>query len=208
MKRQLKMRKGFTIIEVVLVLAIAGLIFLMVFIALPALQRSQRDTQRNQDVSRLSTAINNFKSNNRGNIPGKTKAGDNEATNVTGQIEKGKNEASPKPGTWVYFYDNYLLVGSAGQTDTFADPDGEPYGLQVAQCAGTGKKNAGDDCDKQRYDETFNNQSAGGDSYPSHAILVTLHATCNNETAVYSSGARNIALLYKREGGGTICIAV
>ena len=37
---------GFTIIEVVLVLAIAGLIFLMVFVALPALQRSQRDTQR------------------------------------------------------------------------------------------------------------------------------------------------------------------
>ena len=29
-------KKGFTIIEVVLVLAIAGLIFLMVFIALPA----------------------------------------------------------------------------------------------------------------------------------------------------------------------------
>ncbi len=39
-------RGGFTIIEVVLVLAIAGLIFLMVFIALPALQRAQRDSQR------------------------------------------------------------------------------------------------------------------------------------------------------------------
>ena len=38
-----KNKKGFTIIEVVLVLAIAGLIFLMVFIALPALQRSQRN---------------------------------------------------------------------------------------------------------------------------------------------------------------------
>lgn len=44
-------KKGFTIIEVVLVLAIAGLIFLMVFLALPALQRSQRDTQRKQDVA-------------------------------------------------------------------------------------------------------------------------------------------------------------
>ena len=41
-----KSKKGFTIIEVVLVLAIAGLIFLMVFIALPALQRTQRNTQR------------------------------------------------------------------------------------------------------------------------------------------------------------------
>jgi prepilin-type N-terminal cleavage/methylation domain-containing protein len=61
--------KGFTIIEVVLVLAIAGLIFLMVFIALPALQRSQRDTQRKNDMSRLETAVTNYSSNNRGSLP-------------------------------------------------------------------------------------------------------------------------------------------
>jgi prepilin-type N-terminal cleavage/methylation domain-containing protein len=61
--------KGFTIIEVVLVLAIAGLIFLMVFIALPALQRSQRDTQRKNDLSRIVTALNSYQSNNRGNLP-------------------------------------------------------------------------------------------------------------------------------------------
>ena len=62
-------KPAFTIIEVVLVLAIAGLIFLMVFIALPALQRSQRDAQRRQDLARLKTAIDNYKSNNRGQIP-------------------------------------------------------------------------------------------------------------------------------------------
>ena len=37
-----KSKKGFTIIEVVLVLAIAGLIFLMVFIALPAQYAARR----------------------------------------------------------------------------------------------------------------------------------------------------------------------
>ena len=57
-------RRGFTIIEVVLVLAIAGLIFLMVFIALPALQRSQRDTQRKNDVDRIAAAVNSYISNN------------------------------------------------------------------------------------------------------------------------------------------------
>ena len=62
-------RKGFTIIEVVLVLAIAGLIFLMVFIALPALQRNQRDSQRKNDFSRLQTALTNYTSNNRGALP-------------------------------------------------------------------------------------------------------------------------------------------
>src|SRR5664279_3939440 len=70
MNVQLKNKdKGFTIIEVVLVLAIAGLIFLMVFIALPALQRGQRDTQRKNDLSRLVTAVSNSTGNNRGSLP-------------------------------------------------------------------------------------------------------------------------------------------
>ena len=62
-------KPAFTIIEVVLVLAIAGLIFLMVFIALPTLQRNQRDTRRKNDMSRLKTAMDSYKSNDRGNLP-------------------------------------------------------------------------------------------------------------------------------------------
>lgn len=61
--------QGFTIIEVVLVLAIAGLIFLMVFLALPALQRGQRDTQRRDDMSRFISQIQNFQANNAGDVP-------------------------------------------------------------------------------------------------------------------------------------------
>ena len=52
--------KGFTIIEVALVLAIAGLIFLMVFIALPALQRNQRDTQRKTSLNNLEIGVVGF----------------------------------------------------------------------------------------------------------------------------------------------------
>ncbi len=63
-KQELK-QKGFTIIEVVLVLAIAALIFLMVFIALPALQSSQRDTARKSDVSIVAAAYNSWMGNNR-----------------------------------------------------------------------------------------------------------------------------------------------
>ena len=62
-------QKGFTIIEVVLVLAIAALIFLMVFIALPALQRGQRDTARKQDANTVITALNTWKGNHRGSLP-------------------------------------------------------------------------------------------------------------------------------------------
>lgn len=91
--------KGFTIIEVVLVLAIAGLIFLMVFIALPALQRSQRDTQRKTDISRAMTQLSNYQSANRNNIP----AGNTAA--------------------WNTFATNYLRADS----DTFADPSEGDY---------------------------------------------------------------------------------
>ena len=101
-------KKGFTIIEVVLVLAIAGLIFLMVFLALPALQRNQRDTQRKNDLSRVQSAINSFQANNRGRIP--------TIYTTTGNTLSNNFVAS------------YLTVGG----DTFQDPNGQAYQFQVA----------------------------------------------------------------------------
>lgn len=69
MSRQQLKEKGFTIIEVVLVLAIAALIFLMVFIALPALQRNQRDTARKTVLGKVSSAVTTYQSNKRGAQP-------------------------------------------------------------------------------------------------------------------------------------------
>ena len=69
MNTKLQQRKGFTIIEVVLVLAIAALIILMVFIAWPALQRTQRDQARKSDVALIGSTISTFKSNNKGKLP-------------------------------------------------------------------------------------------------------------------------------------------
>jgi prepilin-type N-terminal cleavage/methylation domain-containing protein len=61
--------KGFTIIEVVLVLAIAGLIFLVVFLALPALQKSQRDTARRQDVGKVVAGLQQYMADNGNRLP-------------------------------------------------------------------------------------------------------------------------------------------
>ena len=63
---------GFTIIEVLIVLAIAGLIMLIVFLAVPALQRSQRNTSRKNDASRIADATTEFVSNNDGTVPAST----------------------------------------------------------------------------------------------------------------------------------------
>ncbi len=60
---------GFTIIEVLIVLAIAGLIMLIVFLAVPNLQRSARNTTNKNDASSVEGAISEFVSNNDGTFP-------------------------------------------------------------------------------------------------------------------------------------------
>jgi prepilin-type N-terminal cleavage/methylation domain-containing protein len=61
-----KDNKGFTIIEVLIVLAIAGLIMLIVFLAVPALQRNQRNNARNNDAARVSAAVTECLANRNG----------------------------------------------------------------------------------------------------------------------------------------------
>ena len=96
-KQELK-QKGFTIIEVVLVLAIAALIFLMVFIALPALQRSQRDTARKNDVSVVASAVSSWQGNNRNSssFPAASDIKDY-ATNVSGNTDLDLLTVGAKP---------------------------------------------------------------------------------------------------------------
>lgn len=73
--------KGFTIIEVLIVLAIAGLILLIVFLAVPALQRNSRNTQRKNDVSAVLGSVSEYASNNGGKLP-TTKANVTDITNL------------------------------------------------------------------------------------------------------------------------------
>ena len=66
----IKKDKGFTLIEIVLVLAIAGLLLVIVFLAVSGAQKSRRDSQRKNDVSTVAAQLENFASNNNGNYPG------------------------------------------------------------------------------------------------------------------------------------------
>lgn len=59
-----KSNKGFTIIEVLIVLAIVGVIMAIIFLAVPALQRNSRNTQRRADVNSLAAAFNEWQSAN------------------------------------------------------------------------------------------------------------------------------------------------
>lgn len=100
--------QGFTIIEVVLVLAIAGLIFLMVFIAYPALSRSRQDTQRREDLSRVSSQLTSYMTNNNGKLP-------SNSTSTSSATSFGS------------FVDRYMKVDG----DTFEDPVEGEYSLDT-----------------------------------------------------------------------------
>lgn len=63
-----KKTEGFTIIEVLIVLAIAGLIMIIVFLAVPALQRNSRNTQREADASKVASAISQCLANRNGQV--------------------------------------------------------------------------------------------------------------------------------------------
>ena len=55
---QKKNQAGFTIIEVMIVLAIAGVIMVALFLAVPALQRNSRNNQRSADAALIAAAVN------------------------------------------------------------------------------------------------------------------------------------------------------
>ena len=99
-------KKGFTIIEVVLVLGIAGLIFLMMMIALPALRRTQADSQRKDDIARLLSAIKNYQTNNRGALP-------TDWTQTSELVNKYLPDNFKDPDG-----ENYVLVAEDCQKDT------------------------------------------------------------------------------------------
>lgn len=64
-----KGQRGFTIIEVMIVLAIAGLIMVVVLVAIPQLQKNQRNEARRNVTARISAEVSNYIGNNGGAIP-------------------------------------------------------------------------------------------------------------------------------------------
>lgn len=120
----LNKKDGFTIIEVVLVLAIAGLIFLMVFIALPALQSGQRDNARKNDASIVASAVNSYTSGNRGNFPNSTQFA-SYVQDVSDNTDREQVAIEPRSNrTAVTVSDSQIKV------------------VTGAKCGSTGKKNA------------------------------------------------------------------
>jgi prepilin-type N-terminal cleavage/methylation domain-containing protein len=95
-------KSGFTIIEVMIVLALAGIILLIVFLAVPALQRNGRNTEIRHDAASVLGAVNDFINNNTLQMPTTIgpAAADGTVT-VTGAAGTNSTSTQVHPGTQV-----------------------------------------------------------------------------------------------------------
>ena len=158
-------RKGFTLLEVVLVFGIAGLIFLMTFIALPALQRRARDSQREKDMVTFIEAVKKYQTNNRGALPS---------------------------GSWETVLNN------------ISDPSGEKYNVEVTACGGN---QVGKPCGSAAQNKVawLNSVTFEGNN---KTFRVFTQAKCAGNEAngvVATKNSRQMAVLYRMEGGGVHC---
>ena len=191
-KQNINPKKGFTIIEVVLVLAIAGLIFLMVFVALPALQRSQRDTARRNDIARVDTSLTQYQTNHQ-NSPTTLPTGSHTWTPSADEQKNGTIacNATNEACKFVRDYMNSGTSGTAGSSkpNEFKDPDGTYYSLQI----------------DEQGDTAFEYSNSGNPSIMNHVVYIRTGAKCSDDKAVKDT-ARHYAVLYRLEGAGVYCI--
>lgn len=180
----MKKKSGFTIVEVSLVLAIGGLILAMVFVALPALRRSQRDAERREDVLLLLEKVKEYQQSNRGALP-----------NGTG---------------WTNFYNDYLGEGKFNDPDgekyelSVIACDGSSDTCSDNTISEVNKLGQPIVCSEG--DESCSDNVASGDGGPNrYTILIVTQATCDGQNVKASSNPRRIAAFYKLEAGGLFC---
>ena len=184
-----KKLNGFTIIETILVLAVGGLIFSIVFLALPGAFANARDGQRRDDVLFTVNKLKNFQANNnRGALPT-----DKITTSGLYINGSGITFGTTTGVTWTDFYKGFF-------DESYADPQGTRYNWQIVNCESSGA--TGTECKNSKLtnfmSKTFENSN--------NTMYFVVGATCNGDTAVSTPNTRMVSVLYKLERGGTYCV--
>lgn len=183
-----KKQTGFSLIEVVLVLGIAALIFAMAFIALPSLWASQRDAQRKANVMSFISDLKTYQTNNsRGALPTSTHP------NYDFALSDARN--TPETDTWKAFIKDYV-------PKAFADPDMDEKGTNFRFYIY--------DCTNVSVSATCNTSSENTDFQPAYnrnklGLHVFVSATCDGDHAVRANNNRSVAVIQVLERSGRYC---
>ena len=185
----MKTRTGFTLVEASLVLGVAGLIFLMAFVALPALWGTERDAERRDDMLLFAQKLKDFQTNNnRGALPSFANTTDKDAVEKGGAaiVTRSADDTSSNV-SWNGFYRDFF-------TQDFTDPDGSEYKLRIAKCNAA---KVDTECDGNATSGLY--AGTGVD----HIIRIVLGAVCDGSAPKSSANTRRVAILYKTERGDT-----
>ncbi len=178
-------------------LAIGGLIFLMVFIALPALQRNQRNSQRRKDVDRVAAAIIEHQSNNRGRLPfyQQSRYDKNFIPRYVDSSCEYDRSFSGDYGEYQTTTGGHLYKNCS---DAFKDPDGTTYAIGLAIGAA-----AGEDRENWLAWSYWEDETA----MVGHVMKVATNSACGpkEDSVVYKEGDNNFVVAYILEGGALYC---
>lgn len=182
--------KGFTIIEIVLVLAIASLIFVVALNTIPNLWNAEHDNQRRDDLIAFIDTLKSFQSSsNRGALPTLTTS----PTTITGADIQADTSIKQTDATWAGFYKNYL-------PSPFLDPDGYDYNLIIANCNVNSLDAVCDANGKLAdLDDVYGEKNQ-------HNIYVIVGAYCSDQTALKSANSRKVAALLKLQTSDVACL--
>lgn len=112
-------KKGFTLIEIVIVLAIAALILIIVFLAVGGAQRSRRDTQRKADADRIKAQLDDYAGSHNSDYPLANNVGTALGSNAAGGFGQANINTVPTARTFIA---DYATV--TGNPPTLRDPNG------------------------------------------------------------------------------------
>ena len=182
------MRKssGFTIIETTLVLAIAGLIIVMAFIALPSLWISQRDSDRRANVMAFISALKTYQTNNsRGALP-----------TGGGTYTTQKPVVGYAANNWGGLIQDYYL-----KSNSLEDPSGTVYKVQIGTCSAS---STGDRCTigDNNFDNNVNVTNTPNFSASDPTIYAITGGTCDESgNVVKTNSSRSVAAVQVLERG-------
>lgn len=175
---------GFTIIEVLIVLAVAGLIMAIVLVAIPQLQRNQRNQARRDVANRMKTELDAYAGNNNGRIPDDA----TEINNYRDRYLSGVNTEDPSTGLpmAIIFQSGTITAGTPNLDDSEAVLQNNDNGTPA---------DTSDD---------FTTKTSGGDL---GVIYYSTTFRCNGESVEsVPGGNRNYVFVTVQEGGAIYCV--
>lgn len=130
-------KKGFTLIEIVIVLAIAALIMVIVFLAIAGAQRARRDTAMKDAAAKLLAASEQYAGNTNGQYPTSALAA-SYTTNVSGNTGANLSYGTGPAASGTIFYANKQVCNAANDAMTSSSNQNDMAVLYWSESASKG----------------------------------------------------------------------